>query len=247
MPKLLPVPFGDSVPRKLEPMELEMISEMAKKAKMPRMKLLGQGNLGLNIADEVAPDATIVFLKFTPSNVYLEKAADGGMMLPKCWSWNGIAPDANSNQVMSPTCKDCKWNEFGSAEKGRGKRCTNTFRTFVLLPGTRIPIMFSIPTTSMGAFQELLGKMMFHDIMLNRAVVKVTTERVTKNTFPVTLAKFTIVGRLDDEAAKVVEELSAAVLPLFMANAQGEVLANEATETVRENIPDGVEDDALPQ
>jgi len=245
MSKLLPVPFGETAPRKLEPMELEMIRDMAKKAKMPRMKLLGQGNLGFNVADDVAPDVTFVFLKYTPSNVYLEKAADGGMLLPKCWSWDGLTPDKNSNSIMSPTCADCQWNVFGSAEKGRGKRCTNTFRTFVLLPGTRIPIMFSIPTTSMGAFQELLGKLLFHDVLLNRAVIKATTERTVKNTFPVTLAKFTILGVLDDEAGKALDALSSAVLPLFTANAQGEVLATEVADSHAENAAS--EDDALPQ
>lgn len=49
---------------------------------------------------------------------------------------NVVAGANGAFEAQSPTCADCDWNRFGSAERGRGKACRNTRRLALLPAGT---------------------------------------------------------------------------------------------------------------
>jgi len=48
-----------------------------------------------------------------------------------------MKPHPDSSAPQSEKCKGCKWNEFGTADKGKGKACKNSMR-LALLPGDKL-------------------------------------------------------------------------------------------------------------
>jgi len=56
---------------------------------------------------------------------------------PVCFSFGGreaeMVPHEKSAKPQHGQCKGCEWNEFGSADKGKGKACKNIMR-LALLP-----------------------------------------------------------------------------------------------------------------
>lgn len=50
-----------------------------------------------------------------------------------------MAPHADSTEPQHTTCKGCPQNEFGSAERGKGKACKNS-RRIAVLPGSDLSI-----------------------------------------------------------------------------------------------------------
>lgn len=46
-----------------------------------------------------------------------------------------MKPHPMAVEPQHPTCKGCQWNQFGTAERGKGKGCKNIRRLAVMLPG----------------------------------------------------------------------------------------------------------------
>lgn len=82
---------------------------------------------------------------------------------PDCWSLDSVRPDPSVANKMSPTCANCKMNEFGSAPsrdatagKRGGKACSDSRRVAVVMPGhlgdaNSEPLVFllKVPATSL--------------------------------------------------------------------------------------------------
>jgi len=104
--------------------------------KLPIVRLT---NDGFEVTEGAEPilefTGTIVYTK--QSNVYFKsKYKPGVVTLPDCASSDGRTPDASIEEPVSPSCKGCKFNEFGSAsddEDENGKACKNTRPTFILI------------------------------------------------------------------------------------------------------------------
>ena len=101
-----------------------------------------------------------VILYHHPVQSYYKEKFTGGNESPDCSSFDGIAGiDKQTGEVRS--CKDCELNKFGSGENG-GKACKTKRRIFLLLEGQAIPVIFSMPTTSLNDFSKyilrLVGK-----------------------------------------------------------------------------------------
>lgn len=60
---------------------------------------------------------------------------------PVCYAFGRndkeMAPHDKSTEKQSPLCADCQWNEFGSAEQGKGKACKNQ-RRLALIPADKL-------------------------------------------------------------------------------------------------------------
>ena len=54
-------------------------------------------------------------------------------------------------------CSACKLNEFGSAEKGRGKACKNMRTLYVLRSGDVMPLMLTLPPTIIKPFRQFVN------------------------------------------------------------------------------------------
>jgi len=227
--------------------EKDKFRAMARDALAPRAKLLAAGVEGINIADDIVKEMRFVILYYQPSNVLLKKG-EMGNLIPECWSWDAITPDAASVDKKCETCPKCPNNAFGSADEGRGKKCKNSIRTFILLESKSMPILFSIPPTSFREFQVLLGKLLYHGIPYDRAVIKMTTKSTQKGAFPVTVAQFTIEGIFDGDVS-VLDGLKSEVVPALNRRAEGASELVKEVEHETEGEPEtiaGPEHDDIP-
>lgn len=96
---------------------------------------------------------------------------------PDCASVDGITPDFTPAIIDKTTgkcpcnCKNCYFNQFGTATQGKGKACKDYKRLIVLLAGTdqnpfdpmRPPLTLDLPATSFHAPKDVAGAMMFRE------------------------------------------------------------------------------------
>lgn len=58
---------------------------------------------------------------------------------PSCYAFgrdeSTMAPHEQAASPQAPSCAECQWNQWGSAERGRGKACRNRVRLAVLSAG----------------------------------------------------------------------------------------------------------------
>ena len=55
-------------------------------------------------------------------------------------------------------CASCPHNQFGSDEDGRGKACKNVHRCYILREGNPVPLVLSLPPTSLKYMRDYIGK-----------------------------------------------------------------------------------------
>lgn len=109
----------------------------------------------LSVGDEVLPgnQACVIILDSAFENTLYEGKFDADNPTPPiCYALaqgaegqETMAPDQsmqvdlNYFQPQSETCKSCKWNEWGSADQGRGKACQNRRRLAIIPAGFYAP------------------------------------------------------------------------------------------------------------
>ena len=97
------------------------------------------------------PELCAIILESVPENAYYGASFDPNKLTPpKCFAFgepgsgdeSEMAPhpamqaDPDWFEPQSEDCKSCQWNQFGSAEKGKGKACKNGRRLVVIPAGT---------------------------------------------------------------------------------------------------------------
>jgi hypothetical protein len=93
---------------------------------------------------------------YTNSNAYYSAAfGEGENPIPDCFSSDGIAPDGGTHQ-QARFCRECVLNQFGSANDGKGKSCSNTIRLYLLLDGDILPTLVKAPPSSLGKKDSLM-------------------------------------------------------------------------------------------
>jgi hypothetical protein len=225
------VKFGSYELNTLDDEGVRQLREMATEATPPRMKMLGQGNPGFVVGSDIFPDFNGILLYFRSANVMLVKKnpEDDKASIPVCWSWDGITPDVGSKELQSEKCYGCKQNRFGSDERGKGKRCKNTMRAFVLIEGTMLPVVWSVPPTSIKPFKKLLGLIMLKGIRYDRVVIKFKTHSEKSGEYNVSVCDFDIAGKLDatPEFEQFLTRVKTVIVPAFKASSEGRILAEE--------------------
>ena len=105
---------------------------------------------------ETAQTLTGVIVHHHPVNVYWEHDFDGAGGLPDCSSPDGKhGLNAKTGEVLD--CASCPYNQFGSG-KGNSKACKNTHRVYLLRENEALPILLTLPPTSLRAFKDYLAK-----------------------------------------------------------------------------------------
>ena len=106
---------------------------------------------------ETAQSLTGVIVHHHPVNVYWEHDFDGSGGLPDCSSPDGKRGlDARTGEIRN--CAACPFNQFGSGGKGSAKACKNTHRIYLLRENEALPILLTLPPTSLRAFKDYLAK-----------------------------------------------------------------------------------------
>lgn len=99
------------------------------------------GQLMVDGAPVQGNQVAVVVLDSLRENVFYEEDFDSdNPQPPTCYAYSSdegpMAPHPKAQQAQSAACKGCSQNEFGSADRGRGKACKNRIRLAMLAGGT---------------------------------------------------------------------------------------------------------------
>lgn len=139
---------------------------------------------------------------------------------PICASMDGKIGNAvnpETGEVESFGCLDCPFNEFGSAHggKGPGKACKNMIRLYMMVPGSPIPILISLPPTSMKNWQAYRISTLAAKGLKPYEVVTELTLTIAANKAGVkySVVKPRLVGKLGPEDAAAARFFASGFMP----------------------------------
>ena len=200
---------------------------------------------------------TGVILHHHPMNAFWAEAFGGENNSPDCASLDGKQGVVRETGECR-ACDKCKYNQFGSAENGKGKACKNIHRLYILREGDPVPLILALPPTSLKALKDYLGKTVLLKAKRRsyEVVTKITLKK-DKNENNITYSKavFALAGTLTEEQAASTRAMRDAVIA--MANMvdideedysaePAKPAAPQANDDGFVNIPDSVEDEGLP-
>lgn len=89
-------------------------------------------------------------------NAYYEKELNGKGTAPDCSSMDG-KKGIDTKTGLCKECSTCPLNEFGSGKNG-SKLCKNKKRVYFLPSGSLLPVIISIPATSIREYNNFIAK-----------------------------------------------------------------------------------------
>jgi len=170
--------------------------------------------------DEVAQSIGVVMVRINMNaktfyaKKYVEGDSDGAR--PDCYSYDGVAPSANSTNPQAAKCAICPNNVWGSrmgdgdrpGEERKGKACNDNVRVAISAPDQIDPMLLRVPPKSIGPLREMLKSIKARKYPYNAVVVKMGFDRNE----PSPVLTFKPVGLLDDKMyAKVTESYDSEV------------------------------------
>lgn len=157
-----------------------------------------------------------IIIDHHPTNGYWRDPYSGGSVSPDCSSMDGkLGVITESGCIRS--CDTCPFNQFGSADDGNGKACKNMHRIYLLREGDMLPIILTLPPTSIKPFKEYLAKRVLLAKPPKRCwqvVTKITLKTDTSSAgIKYSKAVFTKVGLLEnpDSVKPTVEGIKALI------------------------------------
>ncbi len=84
-------------------------------------------------------------------NARFDEDAPRGMP-PVCSSIDAKVGVIEGTGIRS-RCKECPYNEYKTDKNGRGKACKNMVRLYIMTEGMPIPLVLTLPPTSIKAYQ----------------------------------------------------------------------------------------------
>lgn len=124
---------------------------------------------------------------------------------PVCSSMDGITGiEKESGELIS--CANCPYNEYGSSAKGSGKACKNMIRLYMMVEGSALPLLISLPPTSLKPWQNYrLGVLASQKLkpvdVVTELSLSPTVSKKSGNKYSV--VKPRLVGKLDEKAAEM--------------------------------------------
>ncbi|MFH1398977.1 MAG: hypothetical protein ABIG95_02605 [Candidatus Woesearchaeota archaeon] len=112
-----------------------------------------------------------IILKEMPVNIWYSTVYDSSNpSAPDCWSLGGLKPDPSCVARQSESCITCKMNKFGSAVgkdgKRRSKACHNTRRIILKIQSVDLPVIMSLPPTSIKLLNNYLKELSRGEVAL---------------------------------------------------------------------------------
>lgn len=189
-----------------------------------KVKIPSGGGLAFEIPgeDEDNPDTVNeiagVILYHYPVNAYWDEIYNGSNTPPNCASLDGKrGVRADTGEVCN--CAECEFNQYGSGENGVGKACKNTHRCYVLREGNPIPLLLTLPPTSLKGLRDFIGKKVLLKGLRSYDVLSKITLKKDKSSGGITYSKavFSFVDELSPEqrirTKKMAEMLKTMVQP----------------------------------
>lgn len=177
-----------------------------------RAKILAGGGLLFEIPSEnldelqTVKELEGVVLDHHHVNGYWKEKYTGGSIPPDCGSIDGKFGEGRPGG----DCKSCPLNQFGSHEDGKSKACKNMHRIYLLRSGEVLPILITLPPTSIKNFSSYLAKKIITKGLRSFGVItRITLKKAqSQGGIAYSQAQFNVVDVLDKETAQNMEELS---------------------------------------
>ena len=226
-----------------------------------RVKIPSGGGLAFELPgeDDENPESATeivgVILDHHPVNAYWREKFAGGNEQPDCSSYDGKQGiERETGEIKD--CASCPYNQFGSDDKG--KACKNVHRVFILREGNPVPLVLSLPPTSLKYMRDYIAKrVILKGFRCWQAVTKITLKK-EKNAAGIAYSRavFTFVGKLSPEKAKEAEAMKDCVKQQYRqldvegadynataGGSQDGPAAPKTDEAGFMNIPDGIDED----
>ena len=206
----------------------------------PRVKIPAGGSLAFELPnpddpDDPMPSKTLegVIVYQHTANSYWEDSEGSGSP-PDCASDDGVTGYGNPGGA----CANCPLNQFGSGEGGQGKACKNMKNIYLLRDGDMLPLLISLPPTSLKSFRAYANNLRFAGRALSGVKTQISLKKQESggNTFSV--AVFRMAGQLAPEAAAVGRKYSADI----RANMQ-QLHAERHMPVAQYNVPAAMDPD----
>lgn len=177
-----------------------------------RVKIPSGGGLAFELPGEdeekpqVSPELTGVILDHHPVNAYWASKYAGGSEPPDCSSYDGKkGTDRETGEIRD--CAGCPHNQFGSDDQG--KACKNIHRLFILREGNPVPLVLSLPPTSLKYMRDYIAKrIILKGMRCWQAVTKITLKKAkSAGGIDYSRAAFSFAGKLSPEKAKEAEAM----------------------------------------
>lgn len=220
-----------------------------------RVKIPSGGGIVFEIPteDENNPDTEKeivgVILDHHPVNSRWEGAYDGSDQPPVCSSFDGKhGTEVETGEIKD--CVSCPYNQFGSAAEGEGKACKNSHRIYILRQGNPVPMVLTLPPTSIKYVRDYIAKsIVLKGMRCYNAITKITLKKEQSAAgIPYSRACFTFVDKLAPEQVAMTKEMAETIkanrAAIDEAENKAETVATDSEGFI--NIPDSVNDEGLP-
>lgn len=161
---------------------------------------------------EIKAEITGVILDHYPVNAYWKTKFTGSKEAPDCSSYDGKQGiDRVTGEVKD--CARCPYNQFGSIssddKNDKRKACKNIHRVVLLREGNPIPLVLSLPSTSIKCMRDYIAKrIILKGLRCWQVVTKITLKKAQNATgIAYSRAVFTFVGKLSPEQTKEAEAM----------------------------------------
>lgn len=144
---------------------------------------------------DVEKELSGIVIDHHPVNAYWEGAYSGKNDPPSCSSMDGkTGIDRETGEVHD--CRNCPYNEFGE----NGKECKNMHRLYILRADSPLPILLTLPPTSIKHWKNYLGKrIVMKGMRPHHVITKITLQKEkSKDGIAYSSAQFAIGGKLPD-------------------------------------------------
>lgn len=156
---------------------------------------------------ELEKEFDAVILYHHPMLSYYKEKYNGSNEAPNCSSIDGVVGvDRDTGELRQ--CKDCPNNIFGSGENG-GKACKIKRRIFILRKNEALPVIFTLPTSSVGDFSKYIMRLVSKNKKSNQVVSRFSLKKV-QNSGGITYSKVVVntIRELTEEEQKSIDNLS---------------------------------------
>jgi hypothetical protein len=177
---------------------------------------------------ETVKEFKAVVLYHHPANAYFKDKFTGASNPPDCSSGDGTFGVSSDGEAKS--CAECPLNKFGSSEDGKGKACKQKRRVYILREGEALPLILTIPTTSLPDFSKYVMRLLSRGQKSCSVVTKFGL-RKTQSTGGITYSQLTFAAdrTLSPEEQTSVEKFVPQVKALA-ARSEGTAADNGADE-----------------
>ena len=224
-----------------------------------RVKIPSGGGLAFELPGddeddtESATELIGVILDHNPVNAYWANKFAGGNEQPDCSSYDGKKGIVRDTGKIKD-CASCPYNQFGS--DNAGKACKNVHRVFMLREGNPVPLVLSLPPTSLRYMRDYIGKrVLLKGYRCWQVLTKITLKKEkSKDGITYSRAAFAFVDKLTPEQEQQAAAMREMVKRTYrtigidtedysQAPANGAAPAPKADEAGFMSVPEGQDED----